>query len=236
MRAHVCANVSGCSSAASVGVRLRGDAAMLRRLAVSELCLLSGTRLLPVGGNCTPLSIISACTSLRVSALLGRPICTLSCATGGADMPLRRGDSISGDMLPCCVAGRRVGDGVNGVTPPATRIRRKEGVSARLAFVCTSAVSLSPSASAWPRPLSPSTRVLRADLSARCRDMPLSRGSPETMGAPCVTSDVVAEATSDSGNAAGGAAASVERRSPTRLPPAENMCRKASGALRTESR
>ena len=105
MRAHVCAKVSGRSSAVSAARALLGEDAMLRRLACPELCLLREARLLPVGGSCTPLSMISACTSLSASALLGRPICTLSCATGGADMPLRLGDSMSGDMLSCCLPG-----------------------------------------------------------------------------------------------------------------------------------
>ena len=132
MRAQVCANVRGRSSAASAARALLGEVAMLRRLAISELCLLREARLLPVGGSCTPLSMISACTSLNASALLGRPICTLSSATGGADMPLRLGDSMSGDMLSCCFAGCRVGDEASGVTPPDTRIRLSDGVSARL--------------------------------------------------------------------------------------------------------
>ena len=120
MRAHDCARVSGRSSPATAAWDPLGDAAMLRRLATPELSLLS---LLPDGGSCTPLSMISACTSLRASALLGRPIWTLSCATGGADTPLRMGDSMSGDMLPCSDAGRRVGEDVSGGVTPDTRIR-----------------------------------------------------------------------------------------------------------------
>ena len=232
MRAQVCANVRGRSSAASAARALLGEVAMLRRLAISELCLLREARLLPVGGSCTPLSMISACTSLNASALLGRPICTLSSATGGADMPLRLGDSMSGDMLSCCFAGCRVGDEASGVTPPDTRIRLSDGVSARLGSVCRSAAS----PSAWRWPLSCSTRVLRADLSARCRDAPLDGGPPGMTAMPCARSEAAVEATSESGTAAAGPAASLERLSPTRRPLAENMCRKASGTLWMESR
>ena len=225
MRAHVCANVSGRSSAGPMAGCPLGVAAMLRRLASSELCLLREARLLPIGGNCTPLSMISACTSLRASALLGRPICTLSCATGGADIPFRLGDSMSGDMLTCSDAGRRVGDDVSGVMTPDTRIRLSEGVSARLDSFRSSGAS----PSAWLSPLSCSTSVLRADLSARCRELPLKGGSPGTTGAPGARSG--AAAGDMSGPGAAGIAASVERLSPTRLPPAEKMCRKDSGTL-----
>ena len=223
MRAHVCANVSGRSSARA----LLGEAAMLRRLACSELCLLKEARRLPAGGNCTPLSIISACTSLMASALLGRPICTLSCATGGADIPLRLGDSMSGDMLSCCLAGCRVGDEVSGVTPPDTRIRLSDCVSARLGSVWRSAAS----PSAWLWPLSCSARVLRVDLSARCRAAPLDGGPSGTTAMPCARSGAAADVTSEPGTAA-----LLERLSPTRRPPAENMCRKASGTLWMEPR
>ena len=97
----------------------------------------------------------------------------------------------------------------------------------RLVSVCSSPAS----PSAWLRLLRCSTKVLRPDLSERCRDMPLSGRFPDTTSVPGAWSGVAAEAASGSGAAPAEAAASLERLSPTRLPPDENMRRKASGAL-----
>ena len=97
----------------------------------------------------------------------------------------------------------------------------------RLVSVCSCSVSCS----VWLRLLSCSARVLRPDLSARCRDMPLAGGYADDVSEPSAWSGAAAEAVSEPGATSAEAAASLERLSPTRLPPVENMCRKASGAL-----